>query len=82
MIIFIEALCQELQREEQKSFAAVCCLEAAKCQENLRNFTQQANLLVKAGKLFLDARQSEKHFEDTFSDNIECNSLSGNLQVF
>jgi hypothetical protein len=67
-IEFVESLCQELQREEQKTFAAICCLEAAKCHENLKDFIQQANLLVKAGKLFLGARESERHFEDNFGD--------------
>ncbi|CAG7718138.1 unnamed protein product [Allacma fusca] len=59
-----EALYQELQREEQKEFAAICCLEAAKCQETLQNPIPQANLLVKAAKLYLQARNSYKDFEN------------------
>jgi len=77
----LESLCQELQREEQKAFAAICCLEAAKCQESLKDFVQQANSLLKAGKLFLAARESERHFEDPYADSNKSPSLSGNLQV-
>lgn len=81
---FAEALGQELQREEQKSFAAVCYLESAKCQESLRNNVQQANSLVKAAKLFLEAWESEQHFNfngEPFSDQSDTTCLFGNLEV-
>ncbi|OXA52698.1 uncharacterized protein LOC110851232 [Folsomia candida] len=83
-IVQYEALGQELQREEQKSFAAVCYLESAKCQESLRNNVQQANSLVKAAKLFLEAWESEQHFNfngEPFSDQSDTTCLFGNLEL-
>ncbi len=63
-------------------------MEAAKCQETLKNNVPQANSLVKAGTLFLGAWETEKHFthnnNDSFSNNddkSDATHLFGNLEV-
>lgn len=76
----------ELQRENQTEFAALCHMEAAKCHDNLRNQTQQANLLLKSGRLYLAARDGRKYFQDDYSglffrEQSLHSSLSGYTQV-
>jgi len=65
-----ETLCMELQREGQKEFAGICALEAAKCQESLQNHIAQANLLLKAATLLLDARNSQNLFVNETAESL------------
>ena len=84
-VLITEALCQELQREEQTAFAAICCLEAAKCQEALQNPISQGNLLVKAAKLFMRAREDYQPFEvpkDGYSGSAGGSVCQGHVQVW
>ncbi|CAL8119904.1 unnamed protein product [Orchesella dallaii] len=81
-----EELAQELQRENQNEFAAVCYIEASKCHEPLKNPIQQANLLLRSGRLYLAARDEQRYFQDDYSSlffrsQSLHSSLSGKTQM-
>lgn len=79
MVNSTDCLCQDLKRDCQDEYAAICVLEIAKCHESLQNYTERANMLVKAAKYFLEAKDAQSPYET--DDSILHISSQGKLQV-